>query len=265
MDQFCHPTARRILRATSGGMRLLLAAGVVLCLAAAALAQQRDAHPAFEAASVKLNMSGSNGSSSHGTQGQIVMNNQTLKRLVERAYGVQPFQVSGPAWMESVHVDIVAKYPPDTHEDDRPLMLRALLEDRLKLTVHRESKDLPGYALMAAKSGFKLKPTEAGPGDTTSNGGRVRTLTAKKTSMEFFAGFIARNLGEPVVDKTGMQGVYDFELRWNTDDQNATGLDADVPSIFTALQETLGLRLQSQKVPSEIVVVDHVERVPTEN
>ena len=83
--------------------------------------------------------------------------------------------------------------------------------------------------------------------------------------MDYLAGLIARSLGEPVVDKTGMLGVYDFELRWNTDDQNATGLDADVPSLFTALQETLGLRLQSQKVHGEIIVVDHLERVPTEN
>jgi uncharacterized protein (TIGR03435 family) len=193
------------------------------------------------------------------------MNNQTLKRLVERAYGVLPFQVAGPAWMESVRVDIVAKYPPDTQQADRSLMLRALLEDRFKLAAHRESKDLPGYALTVAKGGFKLKPAEPGSSDTSRNGARILTLTAKKTSMDYLAGMIAESLGEPVVDKTGVQGVYDFELRWNADDQNATGLDADVPSLFTALQETLGLRLQSQKVPGEIVVIDHVERVPTEN
>jgi uncharacterized protein (TIGR03435 family) len=265
MDQISHRTALRFLRATSASSRLLLAASAVLCLAAAALAQPRDAHPTFEAASVKLNTSGDGSSSSHGTKGQIVMNNMTLKRLIERAYGVLPFQVAGPAWMETVHVDIVAKYPPDTQEADRSLMLRALLEDRLKLTVHRESKDLPGYALTVAKSGFKLKPAEPGSSDTSVNGGRIRTLTAKRTSMEYLASLIARNLGEAVVDKTGVQGAYDFELRWNADDQNATGVDADVPSIFTALQETLGLRLQSQKVAGEIIVVDHVERVPTEN
>jgi uncharacterized protein (TIGR03435 family) len=264
MDQISHRTALRFLRVTSGSSRLLLAAAVALC-AASALAQPRDAHPAFEAASIKLNSSGDSSSSSHGTKGQIVMNNMTLKRLIERAYGVLPFQVAGPAWMETVRVDIVAKYPLDTQDEDRSLMLRALLEDRLKLTVHRESKDLPGYALTVAKSGFKLKPAEPGSSDTSINGGRIRTLTAKRTSMDYLAGLIARSLGEPVVDRTGMQGVYDFELRWNTDDQNATGLDADVPSIFTALQETLGLRLQSQKVPGEIIVVDHVERAPTEN
>jgi uncharacterized protein (TIGR03435 family) len=84
--------------------------------------------------------------------------------------------------------------------------------------------------------------------------------------MAFLADLMARNLGETVVDRTRIKGVYDFELRWTSDDQNASGSDADAaPSLFTALQETLGPRLQSQKVPVEMVVVDHVERVPTEN
>src|SRR5207245_2058525 len=115
-------------------------------------------------------------------------------------------------------------------------------------------------------SGFKLKPVEPGGSDTNTNGGRVRSLTAKKTSMAQLADLIARNLGEVVVDKTGAGGVYDFELRWAKDDQTPNDADADpAPSLFTALQERLGLRLQPQKVPVEIVVVDHVERVPIEN
>ena len=145
-------------------------------------------------------------------------------------------------------------------------MLRTLLEDRFHLAVHFESKDMPGYALVVAKSGFKLKPVEPGGSDTDTEGGRVQTLTAKKTSMALLADLVARDLGEFVVDKTGLDGVYNFELRWTKDDlsSNATDLDG-VPSLFTALQETLGLRLQPQKVPVEIVVVDHAERVPTEN
>ena len=84
--------------------------------------------------------------------------------------------------------------------------------------------------------------------------------------MALLADLVARNLGEFVLDKTGLDGVYDFELRWTNDDQNPNATDIDaVPSLFTALQETLGLRLQPQKVPVEIVVVDHVERVPAGN
>jgi uncharacterized protein (TIGR03435 family) len=146
-------------------------------------------------------------------------------------------------------------------------MLRALLEDRFKVAVHRESKEMPGYALVVAKRGFKLKPVEPGGGsDTNSTGGRVRTLTVKRTSMASLADLLARNLDQMVVDRTGLEGVYDFQLRWTNDDQNSSSTDADAaPSLFTAIQETLGLRLQPQKVPTEIIVVDHVERVPTEN
>ena len=167
--------------------------------------------------------------------------------------------------MDSVRFDVAAKYPPDTKNEDRTLMLRTLLEDRFKLAVHRQMKEMPGYALVVGKS-FKLKPVEPGSSGTDSHGGRVRTLTATKTSMAFLADLIARNLGETVVDKTGLEGVYDFELRWTNDDQTANNGDADTaPTLFTALQETLGLRLQRQKVPVEMVVVDHAERVPTEN
>jgi uncharacterized protein (TIGR03435 family) len=244
------------MRTTSGWMIALLGLG-------AAFAQPRDARPAYEAASIKLDTSGSGGTSSHGSKGQVVLTNLTLKRFIERAYNAKTFQVTGPDWMEDVHFDIVAKYPPETKDDDRSLMLRTLLEDRFKLAVHRETKDMSGYALMVAKSGFKLKPVEPGGSSTNSEGGRIQKLTAKKTSISYLAELVGRNLGEMVVDKTGIEGVYDFEFRWTTDDQRP---DADgTPSLFTALQEALGLRLQPQKVPVEIVVVDHVERMPTEN
>jgi uncharacterized protein (TIGR03435 family) len=229
------------------------------------LAQPQDSRPAYVAASVKPNTSASESSSSNGSKGQVVFINQTLKRLIERAYNLKPFQLSGPDWLDSVRFDVAAKYPPDTKNEDRTLMLRTLLEDRFKLAVHRQMKEMPGYALVVGKS-FKLKPVEPGSSGTDSHGGRVRTLTATKTSMAFLADLIARNLGETVVDKTGLAGVYDFELRWTNDDQTANNGDADTaPTLFTALQETLGLRLQRQKVPVEMVVVDHAERVPTEN
>jgi uncharacterized protein (TIGR03435 family) len=239
---------------------------IVLLAACAVFAQAQNERPAYEAASVKLNTSGGGGSTSNGSKGQVLMVNQTLKRLIERAYTVKPFQVSGPDWMENIRFDIAAKYPPDTKSDDRPLMLRTLLEDRFKLAVHRETKDLPGYSLVVAKGGFKLKPVEPGGEEEQSRGGTVQTLTAKKMSMAELADFVARRLGVSVADKTGIDGVYDIELRWSSEDENANVTDpSELPSLFSALQETLGLRLAPQKVPVEIVVVDHVERVPIEN
>jgi bla regulator protein blaR1 len=236
------------------GMLAILAAGAVF-------AQLQDTRPAYEAAFIKANTSGSGSSSSNGTKGQIVMMNQTMKRLIQRAYGVRPPQVTGPAWMENTAFDIIAKYPPETNDHDRSLMLRTLLEGRFKLAVHRETREMPGYALMVAKSGLKLKPVEPGSSDTSSNGSKgVVTLTAKKTTMSFLSELLTRQMGEMVVDRTGLDGAYDFELRYAANDQ----VD-DAPPLFSALQETLGIRLQPQKVPVELIVVDHVERVPTEN
>jgi uncharacterized protein (TIGR03435 family) len=238
---------------------------IVILFTAAALPQTQPAGPAYEVAVIKPNNSASGHSSSHGSKGQVLMENQSLKRLIQQAYQAQPFQVTGPDWMENVHFDISAKYPPDTKPEDHPLMLRALLEDRFKLVTHHESKSMPGYALVVAKNGFTLKPVEPGGASTSTKGDRVVMLTAKKTSMASLADLLSRNLGEMVIDKTGKDGVYDFELRWASDLAPPAN-DADAaPSLFTALQESLGLRLQAQKVPVDIVVVDHLEKAPAEN
>jgi uncharacterized protein (TIGR03435 family) len=238
----------------------------VLFAAGAVFAPAQDTPPTFEAASVKLNTSGAGGSDTDDYTGRIVMTNMTLERLIETAYNVRPTQVSGPGWLEAVRVDIVAKYPTGTKPADRPLMLRTLLQERFKLVVHRESKDLPGYVLVVAKGGFKLKSVESDGNDTSHKGGRVQTLTAKGTSMAQLAELVSRYVGAAVADKTAIDGAYDFDLRWTNPEQNPDPASADsVPSLFEALEETLGLRLQAQKLPREIVVVDHVERVPTEN
>ncbi|HEY3835619.1 MAG TPA: TIGR03435 family protein [Bryobacteraceae bacterium] len=239
---------------------------LLVTAAAAVFAQTPGVRPAYEVASIKLNTSASNGSSSRGSQGQITFTNQTLKRLVERAYNVKSFQVTGPDWMESLHFDIVAKYPTDAENEARTRMLRTLLEDRFKLAAHLESKEMSGYTLVVAKHGFRLKPVEAGRSDTNGEGGVIRTLTAHKTSIAFLADLLARNLGSMVVDQTGIEGVYDFTLRWSPDDRGSHVGDAEsAPSLFTAIQESLGLRLQAGKIPVDIVVVDHIEREPSEN
>jgi uncharacterized protein (TIGR03435 family) len=195
------------------------------------------------------------------------MTNQTLKRLIERAYEVTPVQVSGPDWLEHVRFDIAAKFPLDVKREDQPLMLRTLLEDRLKLAVHRETREMSGYELGVAKGGFKLTPVEPGGMSTNSSGGVVSTLSVKKVSMARLAALLTQFLGQTVVDKTGIDGVYDFDLKWTRDDltSDQNKGDSDAPSLFTALQERLGLRLQARKVPVEVIVVDRVERVPSEN
>jgi uncharacterized protein (TIGR03435 family) len=197
-----------------------------------------------------------------------VFTNVPLRRLIERAYGVKPFQLTGPDWIDNVRFDITAKYPGDTTNEQRALMLRTLLAERFHLAVHRESKDMPAYALVVAKSGPKLEDAKQS-GDSTSTGrGRFED---KAVSMAGLADQLARQLEHPVVDKTGLTGIYNLKLEWTPDDQpagkgdGASGEPALGPSIFGALQEQLGLKLQTQKLPVEVIVVDHVDRTPVEN
>ena len=242
---------------------------VCLFLVAGAVFAQTDARPAFEAAFIKANNTGSGSSSSNGTKGQIVIVNQSLKRIIERAFNVKSFQVTGPDWIENERFDITAKYPEGTKNSDRPAMLRSLLEDRFKLTTHTETKDMPGYALVVAKSGLKVKPlTESTGNDGTSSNDNNGVVTLKVTNiaMSGFADYLARRLDAIVVDRTDAAGHYTFELHWTVENQNG-GAERGAAE-FGALQEvigSLGLRLQATKVPVEIVVVDHAERVPTEN
>ncbi len=239
-----------------------------VCLTSAVLLAQPPAERrTFEAASIKPNTSGSSNSSSNGTQGQTVMVNVPLKRLIERAFDVPPIQIDGPEWLESVRFDVALKHPPDMKREDRGPMLQTLLAERFKLEVHRETRDFPGLVLVAAKGGFKLKPAEPGSMESNTNSnGSITTLSMKRAPLSAIADTVGRALGQPVVDKTGLEGVFDFEIRFTRDDREPNGTDADtVPNLSFAIQETLGLRLQSQKVPLTVIVVDRVERTPTEN
>jgi uncharacterized protein (TIGR03435 family) len=241
----------------------VVAIAIAVCAPLAPGAQQ--ARPAFDAATVKLDTS--NGQrSNRSTADQITFTNQTLKQLVVLAYGVLPFQVEAPEWMASTHFDITAKYPVGTKYDDRMLMLRTLLEERFHLAVHHESKEVQGYALVIAKGGFKLQPSEPGEGSVSENSQRsVAFLRATKIGMPTLAYYLGDYMGEAVVDQTGLKGVYDFELRCANDDAGASNEADAAPSVFTALQETLGVNLERKKVMIDVVVVDKADRVPAEN
>jgi uncharacterized protein (TIGR03435 family) len=222
--------------------------------------------PAFEAASVKPNTSGSGSSRSNGSKGQTIFINVTLRQLVMRAYSIMDFQLIGPDWMANLRFDLAFKYPGDTDKADEPdkdrraLMLQTLLAERFHLAVHRESKEMPAFALLPAKGGPKLTDGRPGGASTKTNRGRFED---EGVSMAGLAEQLAQQLEHPVVDKTGLPGVYNLKLEWTPDD--ASGDQAPGPSIFAALQEQLGLKLQTQKSPVDIVVVDRVDRTPVEN
>jgi len=245
-------------------MSSLVAIGL---LAGRVFAQPTPA-PAFDAASIKPNHANDGNSSWHSRTGSIDMRNQSLRGLIRIAYHVKDYQVAGgPNWLDAEHYDIVARSPGPAKDAELELMLRTLLADRFQLAFHKESKLFPGYALMVAKKGFKLTPVEdAGSHSTSSRKGH---LTAQRTSIARLAEFLANNLGMPVEDMTGLTGVFNFELDWTPDNtQAAAKPDSEFaepgPSLFTALQEQLGLRLETRKIPAEVLVIDWAER-PSEN
>jgi uncharacterized protein (TIGR03435 family) len=227
---------------------------------------------AFEVASIKPSDPNAHGSSSNTDRRFVTIKNWTLKRLVERAFDVQDYQVTGgPNWLDSVHFDISAKVDeaqPELKGKEGQVrimaMYRSLLDERFQFQFHRETKTLPVYNLVAAKSGFKLTAVEANGQQSMSSSNRK--LTSKGVDMPALAVFLSRTMERPVQDATGISGVFDFQLEWSPDEpaKAADGNEPAGPSIFTALQEQLGLRLEAAKGPVEIIIVDHAEK-PTEN
>jgi uncharacterized protein (TIGR03435 family) len=163
----------------------------------------------------------------------------------------------GPDWLSSQKFDIVAKAAAAGDDDQLMPMLQTLLAERFKLAIHRETKERAVYALVTGKNGPSLHEVEAGP--EHSSGGRG-SLSGQKMSMSQLADALSQRVDLPVLNTTGIEGVFDIELKWAPDEDNVNG-----PSIFTAVQEQLGLKLEQRKGPMEIIVVDHAERVPTEN
>lgn len=244
---------------------------LTMFLAGPAAAQPPAPQPVFEAASIKPADPAAHGSSWNTRPGRITASNQTLRRCIMIAYDLKDYQVAGgPKWMNSEAYDIVAKLedqgkPPTGKEIDAQirLALQALLAERFHLEVHRETRPMPAYTLVVAKNGFKLQPVEPKGGSST-NTGRGR-LTATGISMERMAGTLSSVLDRPVVDNTGITGVFDLKLEWSPDENQETSLDKPAAaSIFTAIQEQLGLRLEAHKTDVSVIVVDRADK-PSEN
>jgi uncharacterized protein (TIGR03435 family) len=171
---------------------------------------------------------------------------------------VRDFQIiGGPAWVNSEGFDIEAKGDHSASDAQLGQMVQSLLADRFKLALHRETRQLPVYALVVAKNGPKIREsTAARPGMAGGPG----QLDAQKISLQVFTQTLGRQLDHPVLDQTGLTGRYDFKLNWSPDESDATG----GPSIFTAVQEQLGLKLETQTGPVEVLVIDHAEK-PSDN
>jgi uncharacterized protein (TIGR03435 family) len=243
---------------------ILLLSVAIAFFAIPGSAQSPESSLAFEVASIRPSASADVRSNDVVTDGGAVLTNVTLRQCVEAAYGIQDPELVGPSWLATARFDIQAK-PPAVHPKEylRP-MLKNLLEERFKLAAHYETRTISAYALMIGKDGLKIKEVEPGEGKTNTSGSR---FVGTKVTMNRLAQFLSRMLDRPVIDKTGSQGVFDIDLRYAWEELTATApkQSSSAPSIFTALQDQLGLKLQLEKLPVEVVVIDHIERLPTEN
>jgi uncharacterized protein (TIGR03435 family) len=241
---------------------LLMIAGL---LAATMSAQSQQ--PAFEVASIRPARSGGGMSSVRITPGQVLMENVSLRKCIALAYNVsedQHYAIAGPDWLRSEVYDITAKFPPETPQEQVRMMLQELLADRFKLKLHHEFKEVPVYALVVGKNGAKLQESapgtaggfNMGPGHLMGRAAAMAALADRLSNASF-------QLGRPVLDLTGLTGVYEFTLVWAPD--SAPEADASGPSLFTAVQEQLGLKLEALRGQVGVLVVDSMQRRPTEN
>jgi uncharacterized protein (TIGR03435 family) len=272
-------------------MKILITSALACC---AAMAQST-----FEVASIKPADPQPMGRISVGMStdaGMLRYTNVSLKDCIRVAYRVKDFQVEGPDFIGDTRFNITAKLPEGASEKQVPEMLQALLADRFKLTLHRETKDHAIYALVADKGGAKLKPAEVPTGDAAPQpgsggrgGGRGSMMMSMgpdglhaKAASATLAGLgemLSRFADRPIVDMTGIQGQYDFDLQFTPENMRGMpgggmhggpgGPGGEAPAesggtIFDAVQK-YGLKLEPRKAPMEILIVDHMEKAPTEN
>ena len=252
-----------------------------LLLLAVLAAAQDAARPSFDVASIRRAGGVKDTPIMSATTAGINYSFVTLRACIATAYEVSEYMVSGPAWLDSERYEINAKTGEFANTQQLHLMLQSLLAERFKVTLHRDKKDLPVFALVVGKHGFKLQPAEGDGPRSFGAGGtgakidfKAGAMVLQRASLEDFATFLSKaaGVGRPVVDRTELKGVYNINLQIF---ENASGMAPadmkkglrdwmDGPGIIGAV-EALGLKLEPQHAPVEALVVDHAEKVPTDN
>ena len=197
----------------------------------------------------------------------VILGNRTVETILRLAYGVQKSQIVGlPDWGTTEHFDADGIPNVEGQPDLKQFqaMLRKLLTERFGLAMHTEQRELSVYALTVAKGGPKLTASKGDPNglpsdDDTENAGQA-TVRMNNTTMREFALDMLFHTDRPVVDRTGLNGRYDFQLKWTFDDSRAPTNGSAPPSLFTAIQEQMGLKLEPVKAKADVLVVDKVER-----
>jgi uncharacterized protein (TIGR03435 family) len=228
-----------------------------------------DPAPAFDVATIKRSDPNSTYNSGFHLNGRhISCTKETLASIFSVAYGIHVKQiVNAPDWLSKDRYDIdgISDTQSEPTLPQMQGMYRKLLADRFHLIFHPETRQLPIYALIVTKGGPRLAPLK--PGESTNEdswtNGAVRTMELTATPMPVFAIDLDFFLERPVIDQTHLQGSYDFMLKWTSDDSKLADPDQP-PSLFTAIQEQLGLKLEAVKGPAEVYVIDHAER-PSDN
>ncbi len=253
-------------------MRQLAAFAFLVLSTSPAAAQTPEQPETFEVATLKPSAPGTRFGMKLD-QAQFTCTGVNLFILAMSAWPeieAQPWKLSGgPAWLNVDAWDLSAKLPPNMPADEKQLnsrteqMLRNFLADEFKLQTHRETRDFPVYALVPARNGPKLKPSEASQFNVKYGRGRLefrhQSMSGLANHLYSARAYAQQAADRPVIDRTGLDGFYDFTLEWTPDtpqpDPAASG-----PSIYTALEQQLGLRLQPEKAPIEFLVIDHAEK-----
>jgi uncharacterized protein (TIGR03435 family) len=254
---------------------------IIACVSVAASAQDaagsgvtqpkpmaRDADPGWEVVTVRPSDPNETNQAFHVEGRHVLIQRETVEYMLMVAYGLQRNQIANaPDWVKTENFD--ADGVPDT--DGQPsvpqfqVMVRKLLEQRFGLKAHKEQREMEVYALRVGKDAPKLTPSKSDPNTLPSQDiygkGVGRVLKFTNVSMGDFALMMLFEVQRPIVNQTGLNGRYDFDLRFTKDEQAAAAAEANAPpGLFTAVQEQLGLKLDAVKAPAPVLVVDHVER-----
>ena len=251
---------------------MLRRTSIILTIAFAYSASAQTKLPEFDAATLKRSPPppGDTININLGTarKGKVTLTNATLSDCIKFAYSLtSDAQLSGPDWINSgvLRYDVVAEAPSDIPREQLLMMLQTLLTERMKLVIHREQRELRYVALIPAKSGPKLQPAKSDPAQPGPAliGGHI---ISPQMSMLTLAKLLSRSERETVLDMTGLTGSYEVHLEWSLDEIGRQQTDKPSgPSLSTAIQEQLGLKLESRKGPVEVLVIDSAEKTPAEN
>jgi len=247
----------------------MLRISIALWFISASMAQS-----VFDAASIRSHPFGKPGEGSKAesiqvTPGGLNMRNVSLKTAIRWGYHVMDYQVSGPDWLGYERFDIVAKAAGPAPENELRPMLQALLAERFKLALHKETKELPAYVLLVAKGGIKFHESkEEGELALEPPDKNHMTVNVKRLPASQFIEVLSNALRAPVINNTGLEGRYDATIDIGKYMADVAPKDVPfdpIPIIVTGLQEELGLKLESKKMPLDLLIVDHAEKVPAEN